>query len=146
MILKRIVSDGLFWAAFFAALFVIYGFHLFIETTPFEISSLGLAHLLTLILISPFLEEAAFRGWLQGLILKGGWSQKTIVKITIANILTSALFSLLHIFGHSITWAFAVFFPSLVFGFFRDRYGSIQASVVLHVWYNFAYFVILPAM
>lgn len=110
MILKRVVSDSLFWAAFIAALFVICGFYVFIETTPFETSSFGLAHLLILILIYPFLEEAAFRGWLQGLILKIGWTQKTIVKITVANILTSALFSLLHIFGHSIIWAFAVFF------------------------------------
>ncbi len=29
-----------------------------------------------------------------------------------------------------------VFIPSLVFGFFRERYGNLYAPIALHIFYN----------
>jgi membrane protease YdiL (CAAX protease family) len=36
-----------------------------------------------------------------------------------------------------------VFAPSLVFGYFRERYGSIAPGAVLHVFYNAGYFLLV---
>jgi membrane protease YdiL (CAAX protease family) len=33
-----------------------------------------------------------------------------------------------------------VLFPSLIFGYFRDRYTSIYPCMVLHAFYNAGYF------
>ncbi|NCG19210.1 MAG: CPBP family intramembrane metalloprotease [Rhodobacterales bacterium] len=51
-------------------------------------------------------------------------------------ILTCLLFA----FGHSIVlfqwWHFAIFFPSLVFGWMRARTGGIIAGALFHAWSN----------
>ena len=60
--------------------------------------------------------------------------------MTQANLLTSVLFVLAHVFYHSPLWAVAVFVPSLVFGHFRDRVGNIAPSLALHVYYNMGFF------
>ena len=55
-------------------------------------------------------------------------------------VLTSLLFTALHFINHAPLWAAAVFFPSLVFGFFKDRTGKLAAPIILHVFYNSGYF------
>ena len=51
-------------------------------------------------------------------------------------IVTCVLFA----FGHSIVqlqwWHFAIFFPSLVFGWMRARTGGIVAPALFHAWAN----------
>ncbi len=42
--------------------------------------------------------------------------------------------------SHGPLWAALVFFPSLVFGFFKDRTKHLVAPVILHVFYNAGYF------
>lgn len=48
--------------------------------------------------------------------------------------------SLIFAFGHSIVvvqwWHFAIFFPSLVFGWLRSRTGGVVAGAVFHAWCN----------
>jgi hypothetical protein len=36
--------------------------------------------------------------------------------------------------------AVSVFVPSLIFGYFRDRYHGIVPSILLHVFYNAGFF------
>jgi len=57
-----------------------------------------------------------------------------------ANILTSLLFVLAHIFSQPITWALATFFPSMVFGITWDRHKSLLACFCLHFFYNICFF------
>jgi membrane protease YdiL (CAAX protease family) len=40
----------------------------------------------------------------------------------------------------------AVFLPSLIFGYFRDRYDQLHASIVLHVFYNAGYIWIFASI
>jgi membrane protease YdiL (CAAX protease family) len=47
----------------------------------------------------------------------------------------------MHFINHPPFWALAVFFPSLVFGYFRDRCDSVVPAITLHILYNFGYFV-----
>jgi len=89
------------------------------------------------VLLLPVVEELAFRGWLQGQLSKTTYQRYvTLPGLTFANILTSTLFSLLHIVQQPSYWAAATIFPSLVFGFFRDRYPSVMPGMVLHIVYN----------
>ncbi len=97
---------------------------------------------LSLVLLQPVLEELLFRGVVQGQFLLRTWGGEKRWGMTRANLLTSVLFVLAHAFYHPPLWAVAVFVPSLVFGYFRDRYGNITPSLVLHVYYNMGFFLL----
>lgn len=90
---------------------------------------------LQLAVIYPVLEELVFRGLLQGLVrdLLGHFR---IGPLTLANAITSMLFALAHLYYNPAPVALLVFFPSLVFGYFRERTGALTASILLHGFYN----------
>jgi membrane protease YdiL (CAAX protease family) len=90
-------------------------------------------------LLYPLFEELIFRGFIQDFFHRHlkPWG---FGPLSHANILTSVLFTLLHFINHPPLWAAAVLFPSLVFGFFKDRTGRLNAPVTLHVFYNSGYF------
>jgi len=101
---------------------------------------------LSLVLLQPVLEELLFRGVVQGQFRLRTWGMEKCWGMTQANLLTSVLFVLAHAFYHSPLWAIAVFVPSLVFGYFRDRFGSIYSSLALHVYYNMGFFCLGSCM
>ncbi len=88
------------------------------------------------VLVYPVLEEIVFRGLLQGWLADRHWGQIRWGGLTIANLVTSAVFAAAHLIRLPVLASTAMFAPSLVFGFFRDRYGHIYASILLHVLYN----------
>jgi membrane protease YdiL (CAAX protease family) len=94
---------------------------------------------LSVVLLYPVVEEIAFRGLVQEL-LRDYVSRQSLGPLTIANLLTSVLFAGLHFIYHAPLWAALVFFPSLVFGFFKDRTRRLLAPIILHVFYNAGYF------
>ncbi len=87
------------------------------------------------VLVYPVLEEIVFRGLIQELV-QDYFSKKSLGPVTVANLLTSFLFTGLHFVYHPPLWAALVFFPSLVFGFFKDRTRGLTAPIILHVFYN----------
>lgn len=86
-------------------------------------------------LVYPVLEEIAFRGLLQE-VVRERLSRGSFGPLSHANLLTSLVFTALHFIYHPPVWALLVLFPSLVFGFFKDRTQSLTAPVILHVFYN----------
>lgn len=140
--LGKVIHDKNFWAAFMAApLFVV---ALFLVSPPgvsVVISSL-LVPMLLLILVYPLLEEVVFRGMLQGGLLQWSLGKRRWVGMSLANLLTSLAFVSLHFIYHSPIWAMAVFIPSLIFGFYRERYNSIVPAIILHCWYNACYYLV----
>jgi membrane protease YdiL (CAAX protease family) len=99
-------------------------------------------------------EEMFYRGYLQSRLEEhfrpGTRAFGTVVGRAL--IFTSLLFA----FGHSIVelqwWHFAIFVPSLVFGWLRNRTGDIMAGAFFHAWCNVLavtldtlYGVVLPA-
>jgi membrane protease YdiL (CAAX protease family) len=95
--------------------------------------------LVSFILWQPLIEELLFRGVIQGQLRTtrpGRWQK---AGITGANLISSLFFVLAHTVNHSPLWAIAVFVPSLVFGFMRDRHDSIYPGLVLHCAYNGLY-------
>lgn len=98
---------------------------------------------LSFALWQPLFEELLFRGIVQGHLLQSMARQKTWLGLSTANLLTSFLFSLAHLAGHSVSWSLLVFVPSLCFGFVRDRFGSVYPSFALHAFYNAGYFLLI---
>jgi membrane protease YdiL (CAAX protease family) len=96
-----------------------------------------------LILLQPLMEELLFRGLIQGKLLAYAWGRRRLVGLTQANLTSSVLFTTLHFTSHPPLWAMGVLLPSLLFGYFRDRHDSIYPAIVLHIFYNAGYFLIL---
>ena len=92
--------------------------------------------LLKLALIVPILEEIVFRGGLQTFLISKAVFAKNWFGLSIANLVTSFIFALMHLISQPPLWAALVFIPSLVFGWAKDRYGSIVPSIILHAVYN----------
>ncbi|MFY9270090.1 MAG: JDVT-CTERM system glutamic-type intramembrane protease [Candidatus Manganitrophaceae bacterium] len=93
----------------------------------------------------PIFEEILFRGLLQGILGETAWGEKRVIAIrgtalSVANVVTSLLFALAHLFAHPPLWAASVFIPSLLFGFFRDRHKNLFPPIFLHIFYNGGYF------
>jgi uncharacterized protein len=97
---------------------------------------------LSVALWQPLFEELLFRSVIQGQLLQTMWGRKTWIGLSLANLLTSTLFTLAHLASHSVSWSLLVFVPSLCFGFMRNRFGSVYPAIVLHAFYNAGYFLL----
>lgn len=96
--------------------------------------------MLLVVLVYPILEELAFRGAIQSWLLEKPKLTRFLVwRVSVANVVTSLLFALAHLYNQPPVWAAAVFFPSLVFGYFRERCDGLAVPVVLHIWYNLGF-------
>ena len=96
--------------------------------------------LLSLVLWQPLVEELLFRGVVQGLLLRTRAGAASRWGLSVANLVTSLVFVLFHLVNQPAIWALGVFLPSLLFGLFRDRSGSVWPSLALHVVFNGAFF------
>lgn len=137
-----------FWLACFAAVIFWLSFRLLVQSSPLIPSIPRLnTSLLFLIFIFPVLEETVFRGLIQESIQKLlEQKQFKIIflwRISHANLLASLCFSLSHLWSHSALWALSTLIPSLVFGYFKDKYQSLYPSIVLHIFYNLGFYLLL---
>ncbi|MGB8338583.1 MAG: JDVT-CTERM system glutamic-type intramembrane protease [Burkholderiales bacterium] len=140
---KNLFRDKSFRVALIAALPVWLALYFLLPTPApsiwFVQTSKAFLFFLLPVIVYPVLEEFAFRGLLQETFFAQTWGKKNWLNISLANLLTSVLFVLAHFFYHQPLWALSVFIPSLVFGFFRDKYQSVIPSILLHIFYNFGY-------
>jgi membrane protease YdiL (CAAX protease family) len=81
-------------------------------------------------------EEIVFRGGLQPLLARAFGHRGAQSPITPANLATSLLFALAHLWRHGPALALGVFPVSLVYGITRERSGRLAPAVLLHVWFN----------
>lgn len=96
---------------------------------------------LSMVLIFPVLEEIVFRGLIQEQLAKYA-SSRRFGPISIANLFTSLLFVAAHLIYQPVIWALLVFFPSLLFGYTKERYASLWPPISLHVFYNLGFFML----
>ena len=140
---NNLLRDRVFWLAMAAGPVFWLAYAYFVELAVSRTWSAQVGWLfLQTALVYPVLEELVFRGWIQGRLLVPRLPAHPWRGITWANILASVLFSLVHLVNHPPIWAIAVFFPSLVFGFFYDRYQRVTPSIILHVFYNTGFFLL----
>jgi membrane protease YdiL (CAAX protease family) len=89
-----------------------------------------------LVIVAPVIEEFAFRGTLQSMLLRTNAGRLRYGSISGANLLTALTFGLAHVWVDGHPMGVLTFFPGLVFGFFRERYQSVSPAIVLHSYYN----------
>jgi membrane protease YdiL (CAAX protease family) len=87
------------------------------------------------VVVYPIAEEIVFRGLIQEMLYEYFGSGR-LGPLSVANLLTSCLFTGMHFIYHPPLWAALVFFPSLVFGFFKERTAALSAPIILHAFYN----------
>ena len=92
--------------------------------------------LFLLVLFYPIVEELIFRGMIQEYLVLKTNNKLLASSLSLANVLTSTLFVAIHFIYHTPLWAFMVFIPSLIFGYFKEQYQSIYPSIFLHIFYN----------
>lgn len=135
------LRDPHLWVAVVAAPLVWLAGHLwFAPATDWAWPLRRMHDLLFLGVLYPLIEEIVFRGALQGWLRERAVLRRTRLGVSGANLLTSAVFTALHFIAHPPLAAVAVFVPSLVFGYFRDRHGDLRAPIGLHMYYNIGYF------
>jgi len=134
----RVIADTQFWIAVvfgplvWLALWLLFG-------RP-EITGITAKVFLSSVLLYPVIEELAFRGFIQSWLLEKPIGKRPVIaKISTANVLTSVTFAAFHLFNQPPLWAALVFFPSLVFGYFRERFDAVTPSILLHCWYNLGF-------
>ncbi|MCH7830858.1 MAG: JDVT-CTERM system CAAX-type protease [Proteobacteria bacterium] len=104
-------------------------------STP-EMADLWSRRFIVVAIIFPIFEEIVFRGVLQGWMLKKSWGGRKKFGISSANVAVSIVFTALHVVRRVGVISVGVFVPSLVFGYFRERYDNLTASIGLHIFYN----------
>ena len=111
------------------------------EALPFETHK-GYGWLLTFLAVQLLLialpEEIFYRGYLQTR-LQGVFKRRWVVlggDVGPAVLVTSALFALGHLVAIPSASRLAVFFPSILFGWLRDRTCSVAGPVILHALSN----------
>ena len=132
--------DRIFWVAVVAA--VIFWVVLYGLGRPNVKVAWPLTHpwlFLIPAIIGPILEEVVFRGLIQDYLAKRV-SVPIPGPISASNLVTSVLFSVTHLLYHPPLWSAAVFIPSLLFGYFKDKYQSLGPPVLLHAYYNSGYY------
>ncbi|GGE55369.1 hypothetical protein GCM10011533_04740 [Streptosporangium jomthongense] len=100
----------------------------------------GWMPLVSLILWAPVIEELAFRGIVQGFLGETAFGKRHLAGLSFANLLAALLFTAWHLVYRTDLLAWLVFVPALVFGYFRERHGSLLPCVILHAAYNAALF------
>ena len=140
--LLKLIKDTHWYVAIIVAICFWYAFA-FLQGVELKSHTISLSTLLYSVLLYPVLEEVVFRGLIQHqLYHRKSVFRKQQLGVSLANLATSVLFSAFHLINQDPTWAIAVFIPSLIFGYFRDRYDSIFPSVVLHIFYNLGFFTL----
>lgn len=86
--------------------------------------------------IKACIEELFFRFLLQEGFDRFFRYKYSLGPLSLANVLASLCFSLMHLFRQPIGWAFMTFVPSLAFGYIWQRYRSVIPGSIIHFAYN----------
>ena len=137
------LQDRHWYAALLLAVGVWGLYGLFISPLKFNNIIEPLNVLLLSVLLYPIVEEIVFRGVVQEYFSRQVRFKAHFLGISLANILTSALFAFSHLLNQDPLWALLTFFPSLIFGYFKDRHNNLFSCISLHVFYNLGFFVLI---
>lgn len=107
--------------------------------TPMQ-AGLTSRQMMSLLVWQPFIEELLFRGVLLGYLLTTPLCAYQWHRLSAANLLTSIAFGTAHLVTHSPLLALGTIIPGLLFGYFRERSGSLLPALLLHMAFNAAWF------
>lgn len=96
----------------------------------------GIMTAATLCVAYAVIEEVIFRGVVQSWLLARTKQRSSICRLSQANLVTSALFALAHLWQHPLGLFPGYFAISLLFGHFREQHQGIRIPLMLHAYYN----------
>ena len=137
------LRDSHWYFAIFLAVvcWFLYGFFI----TPLQFNNIfnPITLFLFSVLLYPIVEEIVFRGLLQEYFSKQAILNHVFIGISLPNIATSVLFALSHLWNQSPLWALLTFFPSLIYGYFKERHQSLLPGIFLHSLYNLGFITLI---
>jgi len=129
-------NNKLLWAAILVAPAITLTFWL-LAGTPYELPlPTKTRTLLLVILLVPLCEEIVFRGLLQNELASYERLRQTVLGLSWDNLITSTLFTLVHVLYFSSAWVILIQIPALITGFFYSRHRRLIYPILLHAWYN----------
>jgi len=137
-----------FWLAIVAAVVFYFVFIFFSVANILPVRSIELSYFFVISLIAfPIMEEVVFRGLiqesLQQLLTNYQLRKIVVYRLSSANLVCSVLFAASHLVSQPWTWALLMFFPSIIFGYFKDKYQSLKPAIILHIFYNMGFYFLL---
>jgi len=96
--------------------------------------------LVIFLIAAPVCEEMFFRGFIQR-VMKNR-VKAALYGVSAANVITSVLFALTHVYAWGGVHSALVFVPSLVFGWLMDRTDRLVWPILLHALYNINIFIV----
>lgn len=91
---------------------------------------------LPVLLLLGIAEELVFRGGLQAWLAQWPGLKARRFGLSVANLLTSVVFSVAHLWAHPPLLALAVFPVSLLLGASFEQSGRLWLPAALHAWFN----------
>jgi hypothetical protein len=88
------------------------------------------------ILVVPICEEVVFRGLLQHELSSYAKLRRTVLGLSWDNIISSALFTLVHVIYYGDSAALLSAVPALLCGLLYSRHQRLIYPIGLHIWYN----------
>ena len=130
-----LLRDRHFWLALVAGVVTVWALRERLPVFAADVE-LGWPLLLSLVVWQPLVEEVLFRGVVQGQLVATRWGARNYFGISIANIVSSIAFAAIHLVNSTAMLALSMLVPSLLYGYFRDRFSSCIPSITLHCAYN----------
>lgn len=115
-----------------------------ISILTYGLKNITIYNILLFLFASPLLEEFIFRGIVQSNLQK--YIKYTLFSyISLSNIITSVIFTLLHLVNvSSIFVTSLLIIPSLYLGILYDKYKSIKYTTAAHSLFNIIVFIDYP--
>lgn len=135
LISSIIIFPLFFVGAYFWQMYVM-GYKTFVFATFPNILNVSLFQILLIALP----EEFYFRGYFQTMLNRVWLPRWRILGTGLGYpwIITALVFAFAHSIVYYQWWHFSIFFPALVFGYLRERTGSITAPILFHAVSNIA--------
>lgn len=113
-----------------------WSFHQPIASGAFNTGTFNSGTLALVLLVVPICEEVVFRGLLQHELASYAKLRRTVLGISWDNIISSGLFTLVHVIYFENLWVLLLIIPALLLGLFYSRQRRLIYPVCLHIWYN----------
>lgn len=130
-----LLQDRHFWLALVAGIVTVWALRERLPVLPADVE-FGWSLLVSLVIWQPLVEEILFRGIIQGQLKNTLWGARSYKGISAANIASSVAFVTIHLVNSAVLLSISILVPSLLYGYFRDRFNSCIPSILLHCAYN----------
>lgn len=137
--MKPFYKEKLFWGLMSIGPVSLIFFYIFKGGFSAKWSSNDIGRFLQITVLASLVEEIVFRGFVYHLLEKIKFFREDSWFITKRNLLVSLLNSVARGVVVAPIWFRASLLPSLIFGYARERFGTVTAPLLIHlnftVWY-----------